>query len=540
MTRIAPLTHSRSARRARCRPASLWSALLFAALLWPGCALFVPRPPVLPTPDDAPELPPEDDADATAADWGASDTAPLRLDALDDAFAAATPNDFAQRTAESLHTFSLANGIPVIVRPLPDNRLVSVNAVFRGGAALTTLEQAGIEEVMLNTMMRASVPHSYDDITARLDDTSSGMECRAHFDYATCTLRTLDRYVDDLLPLFAAGLLQPRFDEADFRFILAEARLAQQGIQQDPWRKAAQVLNEHFFANHPYAARLDGTEASLANMTLNDVREHYARTFSANRMLLVVVGNVDVAALRTALEGHFGAIPDRAVPVLRTPPAFAHDAASRLVKVPFAASRGVAYLRGDFAAPAVDHPDYPALLLAAHMLNDLLFNVVRDQHGAAYSVGMGVRSFKANYGSFSVYKTTQPQQVKQLIDSAVATLAAGQVMSMAPEPDAGPAPRQPIAEAIDVYKAMYTNNTYRGVATTRGVASLLINAAVLREDPRAWLLEMDRVQAVTPDDIMRAVRHWLVEGGITWVVLGADDVIAPVRQSDFTKGTAAP
>jgi zinc protease len=498
--------------------------------LTPACGNSKPRPVLIPEPEEV--LPADLPGPAAAAEPSLSPRQ-IRLDALSSVFAAKTDSDFAGRTAAGIATFSLTNGMPVAVRHIPDNRVVSINVVLRGGAAMTSPAQAGIEGIMLNTMMRASSRYSYEEMAGKLDETSSSMSCGVFFDYAVCTLHTLDRYVAELMPLFGAALTAPLFSGTDFDFIRTESLLSLQAVNQNPWRKTAQLLNDDFFAGHPYAARLEGTEASLAALTVADVRRFHESTFSANRLLVVAVGNIAADDLKDTLEAQFGAIPDRAVPVLTEPAPFSSDGPAKLIKAPFAASRGVAYIRGDFAAPAVSDPDYPALLLAARMLNDLLFNVVRDQHGAAYSVAIGVRSFKANYGSISVFKTSAPHKVKEYVNAAVRALAAGQVMSIAPSPEDGPMPRQPLATALDTYKAMHINSTYRDVATTDDAAALMIHSAIHREDPRAWLLDMDRVRAVTAEDVQRAVQKWLLNGRFTWLVLGSDDVIAPVREDDF-------
>ena len=53
-------------------------------------------------------------------------------------------------------------------------------------------------------------------------------------------------------------------------------------------------------------------------------------------------------------------------------------------------------------------------------------------------------------------------------------------------------------------------------------------------DPRAWLLDVDRIEAAGAEEVLAAARKWLVDAPVTWVVLGSSDVVDPVDESDFS------
>jgi zinc protease len=214
-------------------------------------------------------------------------------------------------------------------------------------------------------------------------------------------------------------------------------------------------------------------------------------------------------------------------------PLFIGRVENQVVKTDFSASKGVGYIRGDFAAPAPTDSDYPAASLAMKLLSDLLFNVVRDKYGAVYSPSAFLRVFDANYGSISIFKTSVPDKVKTYIDEAVAELAAGRVVSVAPGPDSGKFPRQTIAEALPVYKELYVNETYTKLGTNAAIAGEIARSVLEFGDSRAWLLDVDRIAATSADDVAKATKKWLVDAKITWVVLGSSDVIGPVDEADY-------
>jgi len=472
-------------------------------------------------------------AQGTSAMARGSSAAQVRLDALEPIFTSGKAGAFALENAPSYSTFSLSNGIPVVLRTNDANRVRSLSIVLRGGTLITKESEAGLESLMLREMARGSREWPYEKLSAKLDETSASFSTGSVFDYSTYTLSCLDRYFDELLPIWASTFNDPAWDPADFDRVLSDAKLALQKKEQDPWQATATEMNKDFFAGHPYAATPDGTEESLASMDLAKVKARSAATFSANRFFIVAVGNYDLAELKGGLERAFGSIPDRKMEIPSAAPSFEGRVKARLVKKEFAASKGIAYLRGDFAAPSPTEPDWAAASLAARLYSDLLFNVVRDKYGAAYTPGAVVRSFGASYGSISVFKTSAPDKIKSYLDEAAGELEAGRAMSVAPKAAEGRSPRAAVAEVLPVYKTIYINESYSKITTNAAVAGEIARSVVEFGDPRAWLLDVDKVSAVGADDIERAFRKYFTDAPILWVALGPADMLSQFKESDF-------
>jgi len=467
---------------------------------------------------------------------------PPSVAALGDSFGAGNMSAFAEGNLASISAFSLPNGIPVVLRRSSANRVLALSLVIRGGAAAAAPGKAGLESLALATMARGSAKYPYEEIQALLDETSSSLGRSSSLDFSSYSLVTLDKYLDRLLPLWADTLARPLLAPEDFEQCLSEAKLALQAKAQDPWASTAFAVNEVFFEGHPYAAAPEGTGDSLERATLEAVRDWYASSFSADRMFIVAVGDFDPEALREKLEaGGLGSIPDRKLGPVPRPPAFAPGGAlGSLDKREFPQSRGVAYLRGDFAAPGPEDPDYMPLNIGLQMFSDLLLNVVRDEHGAVYTPSAYIRDNLANYGSIVMYKTKVAGRIKSYIDEAADDLFAGRVLSTDPEASGGAKPRASVAAALASYKATYVNALFEGQATNAGVAARIAKSIVASGDCRSWLLDFDRIEAVTADQVRAALAKYLAKGRIRWVVLGSQDAILPAVDVDFEYLGSAP
>ena len=451
-------------------------------------------------------------------------------------------SDYAKEGLSSLSTFSLSNGIPVVLRRNPASPVRHLSLVLRGGSAAATLETAGWELLALRTMARAGTKYDYKTIQDLLDSSSASMGAGATLDYSSYSLTSLDKYFPLLLPIWANTLVSPAFAQEDFDQVLSDSKLALQSREKDPWQRTGLAMNAEFFAGHPYAPPAEGTKASLEAASLEAVKAWYATKFSADRIFVVASGDFDPGALQKDLEAALGGIADRKAGPGAKPPRFSPAPASRLVKAEYAPTKGVAYVRGDFAAPSPADPDFMATNLAMKMFSDLLFNVVRDKHGAVYSPSAYIRSFAANYGSITLFKTNVPGKIKAYVDEAAAEFAAGKVLATGAEASGhgaaaakDTAPRTTIEEALEVYKAQYVNAYFEKLQTNSAVAGLIAQSVVSTGDCRSWLLDRDRINAVTAEGVRAAAAKYLFGQGITWVVLSSKDGLVPVVSADYEK-----
>jgi zinc protease len=457
--------------------------------------------------------------------------APFPLASMGPGFGSGGLSAFAKESLPTFSTYLLSNGLPVIVKRETASRVQHLSLVIRGGSAAALPGKAGIEALALKVMARGSAKYAYADIQALLDETSSALGSGSNFDYSSYGLTTLDKYFDRLFPLWADTIVAPSFAQADFDQELSNARLALQSKEQNPWAKTGLVANGIFFAGHPYAASPDGSPESLAGATLGDLREWYASRLRADGAFVVAVGDFDPAALRAKLEAGLGKLPASGAPRPAMVPPIARRGAGSLEKVEFPQSKGMGYLRGDFPAPAPAEADYMPLSLGTKLLTDLLFNVVRDKHGAVYSPSAFIRSFEANYGTIALFKSANPGKAKAYVDEAAAILAAGRAVSV--DPASSKDGYAPIAEVLEAAKAQFVNELYESQATNASIAGRIAGSAVSTGDYRSYLLDVDRVRAATVDQVRAALDKYILKGSISWVVLGSPEVLIPAQEVDF-------
>jgi len=442
-----------------------------------------------------------------------------------------TPGAYMQANLPSIETRVLANGATLIVKKNPANRIFSMKVAFRGGSALVPPEKAGLEAMTLALIARGSTTYPYAELQRLQYEKSSSIGSTASsYDWSSLDLNTIDKYWDELFKVFADCALNPAFDPAQFALVQNDFKVSIQKSMADPYNYAVTKLHDRMFAGHPYAAEFGGTASSISSITLDDIKSYYARTIGADRMVVVAVGNFDADRLAASLNATIGAIPAKGVVI---PPVGRYTPKAELYLEKFDKSKGVAYVRGDYPIADIKSPDFPSLQLAYSMLDELLFSIVRTDHGACYSVWSRAFGFLNPYGSLVVYKTDKPSAAKGWVDESIALLASGKTLNI----KGGDDKYAPIASTIDAYKAKYVNAFYGNQETNAQTATQLASSYIYFGDHTEYLRFIDKINAISPEDIVAAVNAYVVNAPITWIVVADQATLAGVDKTRFAAFT---
>jgi zinc protease len=195
----------------------------------------------------------------------------------------------------------LANGITLIVQPETISDSVFVYGNVKTTPALEEPQgKEGVSRVLegmypygTQTMDRQTFARALDDIDTSIDG-GSGFG-----------VQTTSRNFDRAMTLLAQNELQPRLDQATLDVV---RRRTIDSLQTE-------LNSTHTLALQRAAAKLlpfndpelrEPSVAGVQGLSLEDVRNYYAKTMRPDMTTIVVVGNVGVAQARAAIERTFG------------------------------------------------------------------------------------------------------------------------------------------------------------------------------------------------------------------------------------------
>jgi len=281
-----------------------------------------------------------------------------------------------------------AEDVPVLFVAAPEIPMFKVRVVFAAGSARDGAA-AGLASLTNALIGEGTSTLTTDEFHRRLENTGAQIGGGTTRDMAFLSLKSLSdhRIAQPAVALLNAALVEPRFDAADF------ARARQQmlaGLEQEKSSPAAlgeRAMHRAIYGKHPYALPRSGTEASVATLSLEAVRDFHRRLYVRKNALVVIVGALSRAEAETLATQVLAGLPmgERA-PALPPVPPLTEERTER-VEFPGAQSHLI------FAQPGISRhdPDYFPLVVGNHVLGGngsvaLLFQEIREKRGLSYAV----------------------------------------------------------------------------------------------------------------------------------------------------------
>lgn len=329
-------------------------------------------------------------------------------------------------------------------------------------------------------------------------------------DATVLSLTALSEHRARAIALLVAMAERPRFDASDLDRVrgLRLNRLRQ--LRHSASSLADLVAMQHLFGSHPYGRSPLGTETSLAAFDVDAVRARHA-AYARTPVTLVAVGDIDhdefarlvAANMQVApREGGDGSGPASSVPSVAD--------RSRLVFVP---RRGAAQseLRIGRVAAARSTPDYHALVVTNTLVGGAFVSRINSKLREEKGVTYGARS------AFQFLREPGPFLVNTSVQSDATAASVRDVLT---ELDDLGGSRPVTPGELASAQGSLTRGYARGFETVEQVARSAAQLALFDLPDDTFDTFVDRVEAVSPDDVSRLARTWLSSAGMHAVVVG--------------------
>ncbi|MEM1243290.1 MAG: pitrilysin family protein [Pseudomonadota bacterium] len=228
---------------------------------------------------------------------------------------------YAQKTDNALATYTLKNGLKIIVKP--DNRapIAIIEVWYKVGSSYEPNGITGISHVLEHLMFDGS--KNYPENTyAKIIAQNGGVENAAtSYDYTYYFTKIAADRLPIVFRLEADRMQNLTISEQGFakeiKVVQEERRLR---LVNNPQAQTYERFMAAAYLSVPYHHPVIGWESDLQHMTLNNVRRWYQTWYAPNNATLVVVGDVVPEQVYQLAEKTFGQIPTRKVPKLKPHP----------------------------------------------------------------------------------------------------------------------------------------------------------------------------------------------------------------------------
>jgi zinc protease len=397
--------------------------------------------------------------------------------------------------------FTLPNGLKVLV--VEDRKLprVSINMTMDIDPYILG-DKAGLDDVMGSMLGKGSTKTPKDNFEEEIDFMGATLEIFEAGAYAS----GLSRYFDRLLSMMAEATLMPNFTQEELD---KERERAIEGLkteEKSPGAIASRVRNVLVFGrNHPFGEYV--TVESLNNITLEDVRAHYAKYFVPGKAYMVIMGDVKFADVKAKVTKYFGSW-QKAMPPSASFPDPMNVSATQInfIDVPNAVQAEVSFVNS--VKLPMTHPDYFAVLIANEIVGgsfeSYLNKTLREEKAWTY----GARSSLYANKHVTTFRAGAPLK-QAVLDSAILEVIK-QIDRIRNEFVS--------AEDLDLAKATFIGDFIRESAKPRSISSYALRIETQGLPANFYEKYLENINKVTIEDVKRVANTYFMTGNARIVV----------------------
>jgi len=200
-------------------------------------------------------------------------------------------------------TFTLANGMDVIVVPNRRAPIVTHMVYYRVGAADETMGKSGIAHFLEHLMFKATENLAAGEFSRTVARNGGRDNAFTSWDYTGYVQTVARDRLEIVMRMEAdrmAGLALTDATVDPERDVILEER--RQVIDNVPARRLSEQIHAALFLNHPYGRPIIGWEHEMRGLTRADAEAWHRAWYAPNNAILVVAGDVDAAELRPLAE----------------------------------------------------------------------------------------------------------------------------------------------------------------------------------------------------------------------------------------------
>jgi predicted Zn-dependent peptidase len=407
----------------------------------------------------------------------------------------------------------LPSGMRVVTQAMPGARSASIAIFVPVGSRHEDERHAGLSHLLEHLVFKGTRGHPEPgSLSQRVEGVGGSVNASTDREVTVYSSKVPAEHAAVALEAVNELALRPLLRPADLRsekpVIVDEIRM----YVDSPSDHVFTLFDEMLFGRHPLGREIAGTIGSVRGARHEGVVAHWRAAYQPSRVVLAAAGAVDHAAvLRVAadwladgpdLDGRPAPVP----PVAFGAPAFAPPGTLRL------SFRQLSQGNLCLGMPGVprDDPDRWALDLLGAILGDgmgsRLFLELRERRSLVYDVSTFSASY-ADAGTFGVHAGFDPEDADKVVAAILEEL--DRISTDAVRPD-----------ELDRARAYTRGRLELRMEDSGAVAGWIGSGETLL--PRILTVEevIERLDAVTLDDLLRVARRFLAPGQARLAVLG--------------------
>lgn len=438
--------------------------------------------------------------------------------------------------------YQLDNGLQVVLHHDPSDPIVSVAILYHVGSSREKPGKTGFAHFFEHMLFQNSENVGKGVFFKKIDDLGGTFNGGTWNDgtvyYEVVPKDALEKILwmeSDRMGFLINTVTQNALDrEKDI--VINEKR---QRYDNQPYGHADYVIDQNLYsASHPYSWQVIGSMDDLRSATLDDVREFYNNYYGVNNATMVIAGDFDTKQVKELVQKYFGEFKPRTKPEAFKPMPANLTSTKKL------------YHEDNFARlpeltvviPTVEtyHPDSYALDVLADLLAEgkkaPLYKEIVENRKLAPSISVYNQTLELA-GKFNIgvkaYENVSLDAVMEAINEGYQQFEKNGFSD----------------SDLQRIKNMRETAFYNSISSLLGKSFQLVQANVFGGDPARMMDDVNMLNAVTREDVMRVYNKYIknrnfvatsfVPKGQLDLILSGSSLASVVEESIETSGSSS-
>jgi predicted Zn-dependent peptidase len=401
-------------------------------------------------------------------------------------------------------TFTLANGMQVFL--VENHKVPKVSwQLYINRDEVSNPENAGMQDLMGQLLMTGTTSKTKAQLDESIDFIGASLSTSSYGAYAS----SLTKHAETTLALMSDVIMNPTFPQEELDKLKTQTLSGLAANASDPGAISSNVSSIlKYGKDHPYG-QIETTE-TVETVNAEMCKAFYNTYFKPNISYMIVVGDIDKKTAEAMLTKNFGSWSKGDVP-------------THTYDVPVAPqATQVAFVNKPGAVQSTININYPVNLKpgAEDLMAARVMNAILGSSGFMARLIQNIREDKAyTYGAYSSLSSDElvgsfyagAEVRNEVTDSAIVEF----LMEM------DRLTKEKVSDEELQNTKNYLNGQFaRGLERPSTVARFALNTARYNLPADYYATYLERLQAVTADDVMAAAKKYLTTGNAYILVVG--------------------
>ncbi|MDP2921657.1 MAG: pitrilysin family protein [Candidatus Omnitrophota bacterium] len=410
-------------------------------------------------------------------------------------------------THSPLNAEELDNGLKVVIREDHRNPIVVFSVFINSGSASEgEYSGTGISHLIEHMLFKGTRKYPAGSIEDILNRYGGQVDGYTSYDYTGYSITILKEHADVALDILSEMLSEPLFDQKELKKEMAVIEREMDMSRDDPGKRLSRMTFETAYIRHPYRLPPIGYKENFQRLTRPDLLNFFKKEYVSDKVTMAVVGDIDKGAALEKVKRYFGKMR-RGQGTAIARPTEPGQITERILEE--SADIEGAYLNVSFHSTDIFSGDLYAMDILSFLLGQGESSVLNENLRMKEHLLLSVSAY--NYtpqdpGLFIISSAMKEENARPGLEAILSQIESLKKAGVSEED---------LAKAKNNFIADYAYQKEK----IESQANDLAESQILTGNPDFFRQYIEKIKAVSPDDIKRVASRYLNRQNMTVTAL---------------------